>query len=70
MCENCEKSDLTRLDAVFKEFAGDEHALISILQKAQEIYGYLPTDVIYAVAKHVGVSPAKTGGQLAHVQKL
>ena len=59
MCESCAKSDLTRLEAVFREFEGDGHALISILQKAQEIYGYLPTDVIYAVAEHVGVSPAK-----------
>ena len=62
MCENCTKSDLTRLDTVFKEFEGDSHALISILQRAQEIYGYLPTDVIYAVAEHVGVSPAKVMG--------
>ena len=62
MCDNCSKSDLTRLDAVFKEFEGDEHALISILQKAQEVYGYLPADVIYAVAEHVGVSPAKVMG--------
>ena len=62
MCENCAKSDLTRLDTVFKEFEGDSHALISILQRAQEIYGYLPTDVIYAVAEHVGVSPAKVMG--------
>ena len=37
MCETCAKSDLTRLEAVFREFEGDEHALISILQKAQEI---------------------------------
>ena len=62
MCENCAKSDLTRLDAVFREFEGDEHALISILQKAQEVYGYLPTDVIYAVAERIGVSPAKVLG--------
>ena len=62
MCETCAKSDLTKLDAVFKEFAGDNPPLISILQKAQEADGYLPTDVIYAVAEHVGVSPAKVMG--------
>ena len=62
MCESCAKSDLTKLDAVFKEFEGDGHALISILQRAQEIYGYLPADVIYAVAEHVGASPAKVMG--------
>lgn len=62
MCENCAKNDLTLLEGVFAEHAGDDHALISILQRAQEIYGYLPTDVIYAVAEHVGVSPAKVMG--------
>ncbi len=62
MCESCEKSDLTKLDAVFREFEGDGHALISILQRAQEVYGYLPTDVIYAVAERVGASPAKVMG--------
>jgi NADH-quinone oxidoreductase subunit E len=62
MCENCAKSDLSKLEGVFKEFDGDSHALISILQRSQEIYGYLPTDVIYAVAEHVGVSPAKVMG--------
>ena len=62
MCKNCAKSDLTKLEAVFKEFEGDSHALISILQRAQEVYGYLPGDVIYAVAEHVGESPAKVMG--------
>ena len=59
MCENCAKSDLTKLDAVFKEFEGDSHALISILQKAQEIYGYLPTDVLWHIAEETGIKPAK-----------
>jgi NADH-quinone oxidoreductase subunit E len=62
MCNNCTKSDLTKLEVVFKEFEGNIHALISILQRAQEIYGYLPADVIYAVAEHEGVSPAKVMG--------
>jgi NADH-quinone oxidoreductase subunit E len=62
MCENCEKSDLSLLTSVFEAFAGDDHALISILQKAQEIYGYLPTDVLYAIAEKTGKSPAKVMG--------
>ena len=60
MCNCCEKSDLSRLTPVFEAFAGDDHALISILQKAQEIYGYLPTDVLYAIAEKTGNSPART----------
>ena len=62
MCECCEKSDLSKLTPVFEAFAGDDHALISILQKAQEIYGYLPTDVLYAIAEKTGNSPAKVLG--------
>ncbi len=50
------------MESVFNAFADDDHALISILQKAQEIYGYLPTDVIYEIAKKTGNSPAKVMG--------
>jgi NADH-quinone oxidoreductase subunit E len=62
MCENCPKSDLSLLDAVFAQFSGDKHALVAILQRAQEIYGYLPSDVIYSIAEKQGVSPAKVMG--------
>ena len=62
MCENCQKSDLSKLAAIFEEFRGDDHALIYILQKAQEIYGYLPTDVIYEIAEKTSQSPAKVMG--------
>ena len=63
MCENCAKSDLSKLAPILKEFEGDDHALISILQKAQDVYGYLPTDVIYTIAAYTGNSPAKVMGQ-------
>ena len=62
MCDNCPKSDITLLEPVFAEFAGDSHALVAILQRAQEIYGYLPIDVIYRIAEVQGVSPAKVLG--------
>ena len=61
MC-NCKKSDLSRLEKVFHEFDGDRHALVAILQRAQEIYGHLPIDVIYRIAERQGVSPAKVLG--------
>lgn len=61
MC-NCKKSDLSPLEKVFHEFDGDRHALVAILQRAQEIYGHLPVDVIYRIAERQGVSPAKVLG--------
>ena len=62
MCSDCAKSDLSLLEPVFREFDGDGHALVTILQRAQEIYGYLPTDVLYRIAERQGVSPAKAMG--------
>lgn len=62
MCKDCAKSDLSLLEPVFREFEGDGHALVTILQRAQEIYGYLPMDAVYRIAERQGVSPAKVLG--------
>ena len=63
MCQCQEvKSDLTLLDGVLEEYAKVEGSLITILQKAQDIYGYLPTDVMYHVAAATGNSPAQVMG--------
>ncbi len=62
MCENCSKSDLSLLDSVLNEFASVRGSLITILQKAQEIYGYLPIDVIYHIAEKTENTPAKVMG--------
>lgn len=56
------KSDLSRLDGVLKEYGGNSSNLITILQKAQSVYGYLPKDVMYYVAENVGVTPADVVG--------
>ena len=63
MCNcNCAKSDLSLLKDVLDEYASVKGSLITILQKAQDIYGYLPTDVIYHIASKVGTTPAEVMG--------
>ena len=64
MCQcNCnEKSDLTLLDEVLNKYASVKGSLITILQKAQDIYGYLPVDVMYHIASAVGTTPAEVMG--------
>ena len=62
MCCDCKKSDLSLLDGVLEKYAAVEGSLITILQKAQEIYGYLPTDVLYHIAEKTGKTPAKVIG--------
>lgn len=54
--------DLTLLDETLSEYAGVKGSLISILQKTQDIYGYIPIDAVYRVAERTGLSPAKILG--------
>lgn len=65
MCQcNCSgpKSDLSLLDDILKKYADSSSNLITILQNVQNIYGYLPKDVMYFIAEKVGVSPADVLG--------
>ncbi|MDO4153586.1 MAG: NADH-quinone oxidoreductase subunit NuoE [Clostridia bacterium] len=56
------KSDLSLLEPVLAQYAETKGSLITILQHAQEIYGYLPQDVIRHIAERTGVKPAKIMG--------
>ena len=57
-----EKSDLSLLSEVLETYASVPGSLITILQKAQDIYGYLPTDVISHIADVTGIPCAKIMG--------
>lgn len=57
-----QKSDLSLLAPVLAEYASVRGSLITILQKAQEIYGWLPVDVIYHIAEQTGTTPARVLG--------
>lgn len=62
-CSTCNcKSDLAKLDPILAEYGHIPGSLITILQHAQEIYGYLPTDVLWYVAERTGIKPAKVLG--------
>lgn len=56
------KSDLSLLEPVLTAYSDIKGSLITILQKAQEIYGYLPQDVIRCISERTGVAPAKIMG--------
>ena len=63
MCKDCGCSKLEKaLDRVLDEYGAVKGSLIAILQKAQEIYGYLPPEVIKHIAKLTGIKPAKILG--------
>ncbi len=65
MCNcNCQgpKSDFSLLADVLAKYGESPSNLITILQKAQDIYGYLPKDVMYHIAGKIGVTPAEIVG--------
>ena len=62
MCCNHESVDLSLIKDVLDKYADVKGSLISILQKTQEIYGYIPIDAVYHIAERTGLTPAKIMG--------
>ncbi len=54
--------DLSLLENTFQQYQGQRGALIPILQAAQDIYGYLPQEVLALIARQLGVSLGKVYG--------
>ncbi|RPI99145.1 MAG: NAD(P)H-dependent oxidoreductase subunit E, partial [Deltaproteobacteria bacterium] len=57
-----EAFDLESLDKVIDEFGGKTGTLIPILQRAQEIYGYLPPEVLRRISEKTGVPLSQVYG--------
>ena len=51
-------SDLSLIKPVLEKYKSDSGNLISILQAAQDIYGFLPEDVLYHLATETKSTPA------------
>ena len=59
---NQTKIDLALLEPCLEQYAKTEGSLITILQNAQEVYGYLHPDVLEHISKRTGVKLAKIIG--------
>jgi NADH:ubiquinone oxidoreductase subunit E len=47
--------DLAPLDTILEEFKGKNGAVIPILQRTQEVYGYLPKEIMVAISERTGI---------------
>ncbi|MHB1004327.1 MAG: NADH-quinone oxidoreductase subunit NuoE family protein [Chloroflexota bacterium] len=54
--------DLSRLGGILDKYRGQRGALIPILQQAQEAYGYLPREVLVAIAEGLGAPLSQVYG--------
>ncbi len=58
----CDAPDFSELAPVLGKYAKVPGSLITILQKAQDIYGYLSMEAIQYVAEQTGIKAAKVYG--------
>lgn len=54
--------DLNLLEPVLAEYADQPGSLIPILQHAQDVYGYLPSEVLETIAARTGAPVSKVYG--------
>ncbi len=57
-----EMVDLTQLDAILDEYEGQEGVVIPVLQKTQELYGYLPQAALKRVSRRMRVPMSQIYG--------
>jgi NADH-quinone oxidoreductase subunit E len=54
--------DLARLDRMLEQFAGDPGALIPMLQRTQDLYGYLPREAMRRIAERTRIPLSRVHG--------
>lgn len=57
-----ETSELERINQVIAEYGNNQSALIPVLQQVQEVYHYLPEEILTYVATALNLSPATVYG--------
>jgi NADH-quinone oxidoreductase subunit E len=55
MIENVDTIDLSSLAPILAEYGDQKGAVIPILQRAQDIYGYLPKEVLAEISAKTGI---------------
>ena len=63
-CCGCGRKEaaFSALAPVLEQYGKTPGSLITILQHAQDLYGYLSTDAIHYIAEYTGIKPAKIYG--------
>lgn len=62
MCSKCKDKRFDELEEFIESTSKDKGALIEILHRAQEIFGYLPTEVQLFISDKLHMPPAKVYG--------
>ena len=60
--ENMQSTDLTLIDGVLGKYADVPGSLITVLQKTQDIYGYLPKEAIEKISDRMNIPESEIMG--------
>ena len=58
----CNSENWSALEPVLAAYGAQDGALITVLQQAQELYGYLSIELMAYIARRMGLAPAKVLG--------
>ena len=61
-CEEPKSNEALELEKVFAKYEGKKGALIPVLQAAQNIYGYLPAEVLKEISAKLNIPVSKIYG--------
>ena len=64
------EADLTRIKAIVSEYSQQKWALIPLLQKIQDEFGYIPPQSIPAIAGSLGIFPSQVQGVISFYTQL
>ncbi len=63
-------SDISRINEIITNYAQKKWPLIPLLQTIQNEFGYIPTQVMPAIAKAVGLFPSQVQGVISFYEQL
>ncbi len=64
------KADLTRIKAIVSEYSQQRWAMIPLLQKIQDEFGYIPPQSIPFIARSLGLFPSQVQGVISFYTQL
>ena len=64
------ESNLARIDELVADYQGQKWALIPLLQKIQEEFGYIPPEAVQPIAVALGLFPAQVQGVITFYAQL
>ncbi len=59
---NSDVADLSAMESIYETYSGQPGALIPILQKAQDVYGFVPPEVLQWIADRLDIALGKVYG--------